>query len=128
MKTKISISSMRAALNSPYCMRAVLEARKRQACGSISDFQAFHYREGQHAINGNGNGKTGQERTVVPPEVKVIPTPAGKRWFTPTMEVELRGDVLEIRDGLGNIVDAVILDKIPSQKSRKILSSQKSQD
>jgi len=112
MKAQIGISSMRAALNSGYCMRAVLEARKRQLVSDdISDTEAFHYQEGQHTVNGNGNGKNGQEKLVLPPEVKVIITPDGKRWFTPTMGVELRGDVLEIRDGFGNVVDAVVLDK-----------------
>lgn len=98
-------SSMRAALNSGYCMKAQLLAR---SFGNGKE-GFFSYQEGQHAVNGNGKGKTGQGRTVVPPEVKVIPTPTGKRWFTPAMEVELRGDVLEIRDGFGNIIDAVVL-------------------
>ena len=112
MKAQIGISSMRAALNSAYCMRAVLDVRKKQmAVGGISDAEAFHYQRGQHAVNDKENGKNGQEKPVLPPEVKVIITPEGKRWFTPTMGVELCGDVLEIRNGCGNIVDAVVLDK-----------------
>jgi len=115
MKAHINVSSMRAALNSTYCMRATLAERKRQmATGGVSNAEAFHYQEGQHAIN--GNGKNGQHRVILPPEIKVILTPGGKRWFTPTMEVELRGDVLEIRDGFGNIIDAVVLDKFSSKK------------
>lgn len=112
MKAHIDISSMRAALTSAYCMRATLAARKRQeASGGISDAEAFQYREGQHAINGNGNGKNDHEKRALPPEVKVIPTPFGKRWSTPTMQVEFRGDVLEIRDGFGNIVDSIVVSK-----------------
>lgn len=114
MKAHIDISSMRAALNSAYCMRSVLEARKRQmVAGDISDSEAFHYKEGQHATNGNGNGngKNSHGKVVFPPEVKVILTPSGKRWSTPLMEVELRGDVLEIRDGFGNIVDSIVVSK-----------------
>lgn len=94
-------------------MRATLSARKRYTAAGISDSEAFHYKEGQHAINGNGNGngKNGHSKVVLPPEVKITPTPAGKRWSTPTMEVELRGDVLEIRDGFGNIVDSIVVSK-----------------
>lgn len=126
MKAHINVSSMRAALNSTYCMRATLSARKRQeASGGISDAEAFHYQEGQHTVNGNGNGKNGHDKVVLPPEVKIMPTLTGKRWSTPTVAVELRGDVLEIRDGLGNIIDAVVLDKIPSLKTSKILRSRK---
>lgn len=114
MKTHIDISSMRAALNSAYCMRSVLEARKKQmVAGDIFDSEAFHYKEGQHAINGNGNGngKSDHVKVVLPPQVKISPTPTGKRWSTPAMEVEFRGDVLEIRDGFGNIVDSIVVSK-----------------
>lgn len=122
MKTQISISSMRAALNSTYCMRAALEARKKQVTsGYLYDAEAFHYQEGQHAVNGNGGSKDGQEKKTLPPEIKVTQTPEGKHWFTPTIEVELRGDVLEIRDGLGKIIDAVILNKVSSKTSRSSL-------
>lgn len=108
MKTHINVSSMRAALNSAYCMRATLAARKRQiAAGGISDVEAFHYKEGQHAVN--GNGKKTEEKVILPPEVKVTETANGKRWFTSGMEVELRGDVLEVRDSFGNIIDSIIL-------------------
>lgn len=112
MKAQINVSSMRAALNSAYCMRSVLETRKRQTvAGDISDSEAFHYKEGQHTTNcnGNGNGKNGHGKVVLPPEVKITLTPAGKCWSTPLMEVELRGDVLEIRDGFGNIVDNIVI-------------------
>lgn len=101
---------MRAALNSAYCMRATLSTRtKQRAAGGISDAEAFHYKEGQHTINGNGNGKNDHSKLILPPEVKVTSTPSGKRWSTPTLEVELRGDVLEIRDGFGNIVDSIVV-------------------
>lgn len=110
MKTHINVSSMRAALNSAYCMRAVLDVRKRQLSGGgISEAEAFHYRPGQHAVNGNRNGKKEPEKVVLSPQVGIISTPTGKRWSTPAMEVELRGDVLEIRDGFGNIIDSVLL-------------------
>lgn len=119
MKTLANISSMRAALNSAYCMRATLAGRKRQmANGDISNGEAFYYKEGQHAVNGNGNGKNSHEKLDLPPEVKKISTIAGKRWSTPTMTIELRGDVLEIRDGFGNIVDAVVLDKTSLSKTQ----------
>lgn len=126
MKTHINVSSMRAALNSVYCMRATLAVRKRQiAAGDISDVEAFHYKEGQHAINDNenGNGKNGHSKVVLPPEVKITQTPTGKRWCTPAMEVELRGDVLEVRDGFGNIIDSIILRKGLSKKLHNSFSS-----
>lgn len=73
MKAHINISSMRAALNSAYCMRATLATRKTQmVAGDISDGQPFYYKEGQHAVN--GNGKNGHGKVVLPTEVKVIPT------------------------------------------------------
>lgn len=110
MKAHIDISSMKAALNSTYCMRATLAVRKKQMEASdISESRAFHYKEGQHTINGNGNGKSDHVKVVLPPQVKISPTLTGKRWSTPAMKVELRGDVLEIRDGFGNIVDSIVV-------------------
>lgn len=51
----------------------------------------------------------------LPPRVKVEKTNKGKRWLSPG-EVELSGDVLEIRDRDGKIVDAVL---IPSPEEKK---------
>lgn len=106
MKKTLGISSMRAALNSVYCMRSVLEVRKKKIdFDNVSKTESFHYQEGQHL----NNNKLRHNDVILPPRVKVVQTPQGKRWVTPTMAVELRGDVLEIRDGFGNIIDAVIL-------------------
>jgi len=50
-----------------------------------------------------------------PPRVKVEETEEGKRWLGPG-EVELHGDVLEVRDGYGKIVDSVV---VPSKEEDK---------
>ena len=43
-----------------------------------------------------------------PPRVKIEKTEEGKRWLGPG-EVELHGDLLEVRDGYGRIVDSVVV-------------------
>lgn len=107
------MSSMRAALNSQYCMRAQLLAHSLingQASGQTNE-EFFSYQEGQHRMishkhkqKGNGNGKL-----HLPEEVMITKTANGKRWSTSAMEVELAKDILEVRDGWGKIVDAVVL-------------------
>lgn len=144
------ISSMRAALNSGYCMRAQILSRRLgngQVNGETKE-EFFSYQEGQHHVvsnkllrtdarsirrlapsaslissasstdlhpwssrcenkqkkKSNGNGKL-----HLPEQVKIIKTKNGKRWSTASMEVEKAGDILEIRDGLGKIVDALLL-------------------
>lgn len=52
---------------------------------------------------------------TLPPKVKVERTQKGKRWLSPG-EVELHGDVLEVRDRNGKIVDSVLL---PPQEEKK---------
>lgn len=106
------VSSMRAALNSKYCMRAMVRARSpidRQA-NEQSNGERFSYQEGQHRVVSNdpktvnGNGKL-----HLPEEIKITKTQHGKRWTTSSMEMELAKDILEVRDGLGKLVDAVLL-------------------
>lgn len=50
-----------------------------------------------------------KKKTLPPPQrVKIEETEKGKRWLSPG-EVELHGDVLEVRDEYGKIVDSVLL-------------------
>ena len=98
------VSSMRAALNSKYCMQAILKTRN-LVNGQIneqSNEEHFSYQEGQHRVVSNG-------KLHLPEEVKVTKTKNGKCWSTSSMEVELAKDILEVRDGLGKIVDAMVL-------------------
>ena len=117
-------SSMRAALNSKYCMRAQLKTRTRvngqdgyqtvtRQANEQSNGEYFSYQEGQHRVVADGqktgNGGNGNDRLHLPPEIKITKTRHGKRWNTSSMEVELAKDILEVRDGLGKIVDATVL-------------------
>lgn len=102
---------MRAALNSQYCMRAQISARSlgngqtiRQANGEF-----FSYQEGQHRVVSDRQKRNSNTRLHLPEEVKLTKTKNGKRWSTSSMEVELAKDILEVRDGLGKIVDAQLL-------------------
>lgn len=106
------LSSMRAALNSGYCMRAQISARNlgndqtnRRASSE------FSYQEGQHRVVAQGQKQKNYRNTKLhlPEEVKIAKTKNGKRWETSSMEVELARDILEVRDGLGKVVDALIL-------------------
>lgn len=129
---------MRAILSSGYCMRAQILARSLgngQANGQTKE-KFFSYQEGQHHIvsnkqkkKSNGNGKLHGnlikgarsrpsqaasrqacwERLHLPEKIKITKTKNGKRWSTSSMEAELAGNILEIRDGLGSIVDALLL-------------------
>jgi len=111
---------MRAALNSKYCMRAQLKARNlvngqdgyqtvtRQA-SEQSDSKYFSYQEGQHRVVSNGQKTVnGNGKLHLPEEIKITKTPHGKRWTTSSMEMELAKDILEVRDGLGKVVDAMV--------------------
>lgn len=99
-----TVSSMRAALNSKYCMQAQLKVRSlvNGQVNEQSNEEYFSYQEGQHRIVSNG-------KLHLPEEVKVTKTKNGKCWSTSSMEVELVKDVLEVRDGLGKVVDALVL-------------------
>ena len=99
-----TISSMRAALNSKYCMQAILKTRNlvNGQTNEQSNEEHFSYQEGQHRVVSNG-------KLHLPKEIKITKTKNGKRWTTSAMEVELAKDVLEVRDGLGKIVDAMVL-------------------
>lgn len=109
-------SSIRAALKSGYCMRAQILAR------SLADGQTngkangefFIYQEGQHRVGPNGQNQKdrGNNRFHLPEGVKIETLPNGKRWSTSSMEIELVKDILEVRDGLGKVVDALVLNKI----------------
>lgn len=112
-----TVSSMRAALNSKYCMRARVRVRSPMN-GQVheqSNGEYFSYQEGQHRVVSNGpktvhdNGKL-----RLPEEIKITKTRHGKRWRTCSMEVELAKDILEVRDGLGTVVDEIVLkDPLP---------------
>lgn len=107
------ISSMRAALNSGYCMRTQILSRRLgngQVNGETKE-EFFSYQEGQHHVVSNKQKKksNGNGKLHLPEQVKIIKTKNGKRWSTASMEVEKAGDILEIRDGLGKIVDALLL-------------------
>jgi hypothetical protein len=103
---------MRAALNSKYCMRVQLKARNlvNGQANEQSNSQHFSYQEGQHRVvpsgqkTVNGNGKL-----HLPEEIKITKTRHGKRWTTSSMEMELVKDIFEVRDGLGKVVDAMVL-------------------
>lgn len=103
-------SSMRAALNSKYCMRAQIKVRNlvNEQANEQGSEEHFSYQEGQHRVVSNGQRvkSDGNGRLHFPEEVKVTKTKNGKRWSTSSMEVELVKDILEIRDGLGKVVDA----------------------
>lgn len=98
------VSSMRAALNSKYCMQAILKTRNlvNGQTNEQSSSEHFSYQEGQHRVVSNG-------KLQLPEEVKVTKTKNGKRWSTSSMEVELAKDILEVRDGLGKVIDARVL-------------------
>ena len=102
------ISSMRATLNSKYCMKAQLKARSlvNGQANEQSNGEYFSYHEGQHRVVANG-------KLHLPEEIKIIKTKNGKRWSTSSMEVELAKDVLEVRDGLGKVADATVLEPKP---------------
>ena len=111
VNTRIA-SSMRAALNSKYCMRAQLKTRNlvNGQANEQSDSGYFSYQEGQHKVEyserkleTNGNSKP-----HLPEEVKITKTKSGKHWSTSIMDVELAGDILEVRDGLGKVVDTMV--------------------
>lgn len=96
-------SSMRAALNSKYCMQAILKTRNlvNGQTNEQSNGEHFSYQEGQHRVVSNG-------KLHLSEEIKITKTKNGKRWTSSAMEVELAKDVLEIRDGLGKVVDAMV--------------------
>lgn len=105
------ISSMRAALNSKYCMRAQLKTRtlvNGQANEQVVNGEHFSYQEGQHRVVSNGK-KNGNGKLHLPEEIKITRTQHGKKWTTSSMEVQLAKDILEVRDGLGKVVDAMVL-------------------
>lgn len=104
---------MRAVLNSRYSMRAFLRTRElsRIAANEDSDFT---YKEGEHAYVTSARtdvGKKNNSHRMNIPKVAITETRNGKRWSVPFMEVELNKDVIEVRDGLGKIVDAVVLNQ-----------------
>lgn len=101
------MSSMRAALSSKYCMRAQLEAHNlvNEQTNEQSNGEYFSYQEGQHRVVSN--------KLHLPEEIKITRTLHGKKWSTSSMEMELAKDILEVRDGLGKIVDAVVLQPKP---------------
>lgn len=105
-------SSMRAALNSRYSMRAFLRARELNKAASFACQDSdFTYKEGEHVYassKGIGAAESKSYRMNIS-KVTITRTPNGKRWSVPSMEVELNKDVIEVRDGLGKIVDAVVL-------------------
>ena len=105
------VSSMRATLNSKYCMRAQLKTRS-FANGQASDQsngEYFSYQEGQHKVASIGEKKLkAKAKPHLPEKIKITRTKHGKRWSTSSMEVELAKDVFEIRDGLGKVVDAMV--------------------
>ena len=105
-------SSMRAALNSKYCMRAQLKVRNLvngQANEQAINEQHFFYQEGQHRVISNKQKINSNAKPHLPEEIKITRTKHGKRWNTSSLEVELVKDVLEVRDGLGKVVDAMVL-------------------
>ena len=91
-----TVSSMRAALNSKYCMKAQLKARNlvNGQANEQSNGEHFSYKEGQHRVVSNG-------KFHLPEEIKVTRTQHGKRWTTSSMEMELAKDILEIRGWIG---------------------------
>lgn len=110
-------SSMRAALNSKYCLRAQILART-QVNGQINEQangEFFSYQKSQHRVvsNRQKSKNNGNGRLHLPEEVKITKTKIGKRWSTSSMEVELTGDILEVRDGLDKIVDTLVLTPSP---------------
>ena len=110
VNTRIA-SSMRAALNSKYCMRAQLKARNlvNGQANEQSNSEYFSYQEGQHRAISNGQKTVnGNSKLHLPEEVKITKTPHGKRWTTSSMDIKLAKDMLEVRDGLGKVVDAVV--------------------
>ncbi|MBU0570013.1 hypothetical protein KKB40_04500 [Patescibacteria group bacterium] len=93
-------------------MRAQISARSLVQNGEQTTEEFFPYKDGQHRVVSNGekqknNGKNG--KLHLPEEVKIARTKNGKRWSTSSMGVELAEDILEVRDGLGKVVDAVVL-------------------
>ena len=106
------VSSMRATLNSKYCMRAQLNARSLvngQTKEQASNGEHFSYQEGQHKVASIGEKKVKDKAKLhLPEEIKITRTKHGKRWSTSSLEVEFAKDVLEVRDGLGKAVDAVV--------------------
>lgn len=108
------MSSMRAALNSGYCMRAQIFGKDTSEVGECPPArwrEEFSYQEGQHrVVSDNQREKiNGKSRLRLPEEVKITKTKNGKRWATSSMEIELAKDILEVRDGLGKIVDSALL-------------------
>lgn len=77
----------------------------------LTNGEFFTYQEGQHCVRCRecSYKQEGKSRLHLPEEVKVIKTKEGRRWRTSYMEAELAGDILEIRDGLGKIVDSQLL-------------------
>lgn len=108
------VSSMRAALNSPYCMRAqafkVRNLSNGQSNGQPNG-ELFFYQEGQHRVASHKRKQETKlnDKLPLPEEVKIERTKNGKRWSTSSMEVELAKDILEVRDGWGKIVDTLYL-------------------
>lgn len=97
------ISSMRASLNSKYCMKAQLKARSlvNGQANEQCNGEDFSCQEGQHRVVLNG-------KVHLPEEIKITEIRNGKRWTTSSMEMELAKDILEVRDGLGKVVDAMV--------------------
>lgn len=102
-------SSMRATLNSKYCMRAQLSASGLSQNGEQANEELFSYKEGQHRVVSNERSQESNGKLDLPEKIKISETKNGKRWSTSSMEVELVEDILEVRDGLGKVVDAVVL-------------------
>lgn len=112
------MSSMRAALNSKYCMRAQILARRYggNLATEQDNAEFFSYQEGQHRVVSNGQKTVnGNGKLHLPEEVKITKTKNGKCWRTSSMEVELAKDILEVRDSLGKVVDALVFKNSPRQ-------------
>ena len=72
-----------------------------------------------YAYNAQGHQLKGRRKKSPPspPRVRIEKTQKGKRWLSPG-EVELHGDVLEVRDESGKIVDSVLLPS-PGEEANK---------
>lgn len=81
------------------------------ATGTGRGEQPFEYRAKEPQVK----ARRKKPSPPLPPKVKVEKTQKGKRWLSPG-EVELHGDVLEVRDRNGKIVDSILL---PPQEEGK---------
>ena len=69
-----------------------------------SEAKVFEYEAEQHQVK----GRKKKSSPPSPPRVRIEKTEKGKRWLSPG-EVELHGDVLEVRDAYGKIVDSTVI-------------------